>query len=198
MNRFDTRNETRAVRGAGWFNSARACRAFQRDGWLPTNRGRYVGLRVLGGPTAWIEADSHFDAAQAETPMSLHAALAAGDLSAAAALVQADPGIVSSPDEIPPPLHWTIYQQQPQMAAWLIDRGADLSLEDPDHGTSPLVCATIMGQREIMEFLVAAGAPTAGARDAAERGLRGEFEDVGLPSSPFAQTLELLARLGVK
>ncbi len=196
---FHVANPRRAVRGGSYYNSAIACRAARREGWMPANRGRYCGVRVLAGPTGPLELSApvdDFPAPSRET--SIYDAIDADDFDLAERIITANPEALESLDEIPPPIHSCIYNDKPQMIKWLLDHGADIERVNQDYGATPLRAAIVMRRNESIPILIKGGANTEGAMDVALMGLAGEFEVNDLDREGYQEIVELLRELGIK
>lgn len=77
-------------------------------------------------------------------------------------LIGADPGLLEQRMDATnlrrTPLHLAIVKDQPETAALLLELGADPSAQDAG-GLTPLAQAALMGQRELADRMIAAGAP---------------------------------------
>lgn len=196
---FHVANPSRSVRGGSYFNSARFCRAAQRWGWMPANRGRYCGFRLLAAATGPFELSPPIDDAPAqERSPSIYDAIDTDDFDLALRVITADPAAIEPIDYIPPPLHNCIYADKPEMLEWLLDHGADLERREQDHGATPLHTAVVMRHSRIVRTLLQRGADSAGAMQIAQRGLAGEFEsDPSLDREGYQRIVELLREQGI-
>lgn len=196
---FYKANPSRSVRGGSYFNSPRFCRFAQRWGWMPANRGRYCGFRILAAATGSFELSPPIDDfPQQKQPPSIYDAISANDFDLALEIVTADPAAIDPVDYIPPPLHNCIYADTPEMFEWLLDHGADVEHREQDHGSTPLNTAVVMRHKTIIQILIQRGADTASAMDLAERGLAGEFEfDPSLNRDGYQEIVELLREAGI-
>ncbi len=197
---FYRANPCRAVRGGSYYNTAAACRAARREGWGPGNRGRYCGLRVLAAPVGPFELTPPLDDSTAPPKQpSIFDAFDAKDYALAEKILAENPEALEALDEIPPSLHACIYTDRPEMLEWLLDHGADIERREQDYGATPLRTAIVMRHKRIIQILVDRGADTARARDAALRGLNGDYEDdPNLDREGYREIVELLRKLGVK
>jgi len=193
-------NPCRAVRGGSYYNTAAACRAARREGWMPGNRGRYCGMRVLAAPMGPFELTPPVDdfTAPPKQP-SIFDAFDAKDYALAEQILAENPDALEALDAIPPNLHGCIHTDRPEMLEWLLDHGADIERREQDYGAPPLRTAIVMRHKRIIQILVDRGADTAGAMDIALRGLAGDFEDdPRLDRGGYGEIVELLRELGVK
>ncbi len=129
----------------------------------------------------------------------LYDAIDADDLSQAKSLLAAQPELVDSVEETPPPIHWAIFQDRLQMIELLLDRGASLELQDQDRNATPLDYAIMYGRREIIPTLVSRGAELEGRLQTALRAASGQFkkfDDLPKPEE-YEETVELLRELGL-
>ena len=194
---FHASDRKRSVRGGSWFNSSVACRAAHREGWMPTNRGRYVGFRLLAGPKQELEYTPAIDTFSSPPRSTIYQAIAANDFGSAARILAENKAAAESLDEIPPPIHYAIYNNTPKMLELLLEHGANIERRDQDQNSTPLVCAIVMKHKEIISTLIRHGAKTDDAAKVAERGLAGEFENYGLEREGYAEVISLLKNLGV-
>jgi len=86
--------------------------------------------------------------------MDIHAAAGLGDLASMQAIAAQSPDAIHArgPDGATP-LH---FAATVEVAAWLLDRGADIEVRDQDHGMTPLAWQS--SNREIASLLMARGA----------------------------------------
>ena len=196
---FHVANPSRAVRGGSYFNSARFCRAAQRWGWMPGNRGRYCGFRLLAAPMGSFELSPPIDDfPRQDRPPSIYDAIDADDFELAEQIFSADPTAIALVDYVPPPLHNCVYADKPEMVEWLLDHGADIEHREQDYGATPLSTAVVMRRPAIIRILVERGANAADAMTLAKRGLAGEFEDdPSLDREGYRSIVELLQELGL-
>lgn len=196
---FCVANPCRSVRGGSYFNSARFCRCAQRWGWMPGNRGRYCGFRLLTAATGSFELSPPIDDFPVQQrPPSIFDAIEANDFDLALRVITADPAAIESVDGIPPPIHACIYADKPQWVEWLLDHGANIERREQDYGATPLITAVVMRQTRIIPILVDRGVKTEGALQRAVNGLDGAFEDSGLDRASYREIVELLKTLGVE
>ena len=196
---FYNANPSRSARGGSYFNSVQFCRAAQRWGWNPNSRGRYCGFRLLAAPNGPFELTPPLDEFPKQPrPPSIYDAMDTNDFELARKIVAENPAAVETVDAIPPPLHTCVYQDNPEMLAWLLDHGATIERLEQDYGSTPLNTAVVMRRERIIRILVERGADTSGAMDRAQRGLAGEFEDdAALSREGYRAIVELLRELGV-
>ena len=109
----------------------------------------------------------------------LYAAIEADDADRIARLLTTRPGLVNSVDETPPPIHWAIYRDKRRAVEALLDRGADLALQDQDRDATPLDYAVVYARRESIRMLIAHGASLDSAMKVALKGASGGFEEFG-------------------
>jgi hypothetical protein len=198
---FCVANPCRSVRGGSYFNSARFCRAAQRWGWGPGNRGRYCGFRVLAATSGRFDLSppiDHFP--KQERRPTIYDAVDANDFDLALRVITADPAAIESVDGIPPPLHDCIYHDKPEMLEWLLDHGADIERREQDYGATPLTTAVVMRRKRIIRILVQRGAKSDGQLQRARNGLAGAYEDAdaSLDRDGYREIVELLQALGVE
>ncbi|MGA9069601.1 MAG: ankyrin repeat domain-containing protein [Terracidiphilus sp.] len=86
----------------------------------------------------------------------IHDAARSGDLAKVQALVKADPGLVSSPDEKygQTPLHIAAFNGHKDVAEFLLTNKADVNAK-AKNGSTPLHLAAARGNQEIVELLLA-------------------------------------------
>jgi hypothetical protein len=187
------------VRGGSYFNSAACCRFAARERW---GGGRYVGFRLLAGPTgiACTPAEATFptDNIKISRKVGIYDAIDTDDFDLALRVIAADPAAAESADEIPPPLQACIYDNKPQWLEWLLDHGADIERREQDYGSTPLTCAVVHRRQRIIRILVERGADTTRAMASAQRGLAGDYEDdPRLDREGYREIIELLRELGI-
>jgi hypothetical protein len=187
----------RSVRGGSCRSSARFCRSAQRWGFGPGGRSRYVGFRLLAA-----RAGSSFELtppvgfpSQEQAP--LYDAIEANDLDRAGRIIAADPDEIDPVYVVPPPLHWSVYDDKPQWAEWLLDHGADIEGREQDYGSPPLTAAVIHRMKRIIPILIRRGASTAGQLKRARNGLAGAYDDF-FDREGYREIVALLESLGVK
>ena len=68
------------------------------------------------------------------------------------------------PDHIgpPPPLHWAIYQDRPEIVKVLLKYPLDVERRDSDRAATPLEYAIVYGRTEIIRLLLGHGVNTRG------------------------------------
>lgn len=129
-----------------------------------------------------------------------------GELSTATRLITANPALVSHPDWTPPPLHCAVLWNQPEIAALLLDNGADIEMRDPDRQTTPLRYAIMYAKKTLVRLLVSRGADSGAMSDGgltamelAQSAARGEYEEYeDLPSrEAYQEIVDLLVELGL-
>ena len=107
----------------------------------------------------------------------LYASIEADDADRIAQLLTRRPGLVNSVEETPPPIHWAIYRDKRRAVEALLDRGADLALQDQDRNATPLDYAVVYARRESIRMLIARGASLDSAMEVALKGASGGFEE---------------------
>jgi hypothetical protein len=187
----------RSVRGGSFRSSSRFCRSAQRWGFGPGSRSRYVGFRLLAA-----RAGSFFELtppvgfpAQEQAP--LYDAIEANDFEWAGRIIAADPDEIDPIYVVPPPLHWSVYDDKPQWTEWLLDHGADIEAREQDYGSPPLTAAVIHRQKRIISLLIRHGASTAGQLKRAKSGLAGAYEEF-FDREGYREIVTLLQSLGVE
>ena len=109
----------------------------------------------------------------------LYGAIEADDADTISQLLTRQPSLVNSVDETPPPIHWAIYRDKQRAVEALLDRGADLALQDQDRDATPLDYAVVYARRESIRMLIARGASLDSAMEVALKGASGGFEEFG-------------------
>ena len=109
----------------------------------------------------------------------LYGAIEADDAGTISQLLTRQPSLVNSVDETPPPIHWAIYRDKQRAVEALLDRGADLALQDQDRDATPLDYAVVYARRESIRMLIARGASLDSAMEVALKGASGGFEEFG-------------------
>ena len=109
----------------------------------------------------------------------LYDAIEADDADTISQLLTRQPGLVNSVEETPPPIHWAIYRDKRRAVETLLDRGADLALQDQDRDATPLDYAVVYARRESIRMLIARGASLDSAMEVALKGASGGFEEFG-------------------
>ena len=109
----------------------------------------------------------------------LYDAIEADDADTISELLTRQPSLVNSVDETPPPIHWAIYRDKRRAVEALLDRGADLALQDQDRDATPLDYAVVYARRESIRMLIARGASLDSAMEVALKGASGGFEEFG-------------------
>lgn len=127
----------------------------------------------------------------------LYSAIEADDADTISQLLTRQPSLVNSVDETPPPIHWAIYRDKRRAVEALLDRGADLALQDQDRDATPLDYAVVYGRRESIRMLIAHGASLDSALEVALKGASGGFEEFGeLPGrAQYEEIVGLLREL---
>ena len=72
----------------------------------------------------------------------LGGAIDANNLDEVKELLAASSGLADSPEGTPPPLHWAIYRDRPEIVGLLLDHGADIERKDQDRGATPTRSST--------------------------------------------------------
>ena len=125
----------------------------------------------------------------------LYRAIDANDVAAARTLLCAGPDLANSVAETPPPIHWAIYQNRPEMVEVLLEHGADLSLRDRDRQATPLDYAVVYARAPIVRLLVARGADAEGGLRVALKGASGGYEEFEeLPGRAEYESIAALLR----
>lgn len=113
----------------------------------------------------------------------LYAAVAKGDTAGVREVLGREPDLVRASRKTPPPLHWAIYHNRPQVVELLLDAGADIGLRDPDRDATPLEYAVVYARRRIIRLLAARGADAGAGLPVALKGAGGGFAEFAeLPS----------------
>lgn len=102
-----------------------------------------------------IDAEAHFQ------PGGIYDAIRSGDLGKVKEILDKAPEEVNSknPDNYGrTPLHYAIIYGIPDIAEFLILKGAEIEKTDMDHGRTPLHYAAMFGDKKISEMLVSRGA----------------------------------------
>ena len=136
------------------------------------------------------------DDVAATSKMSIYDAIAAVAAVAAVAarrILEEDAEAIENIDETPPPIHWAIYNDKPEMVELLLNHGANIERRDQDHDATPLVAAVVVRRKDIIPILMARGANPEDALDVALKGLAGGFEDFGLEREGYEETVVLPA-----
>lgn len=191
---FHREHRKHAVRGGSYFNTSKFCRAAAREGY---GMSRYVGFRVMAtqpGPLDLLPAVDQLPSVPEKT--SIYTAIKGNDRRLAQQLLIEDSSVLESMDEVPPPVHWCIYQDRPDMLSWLLDRGANIERREQDHGATPLDCAIVMRHKAIIPLLISRGANTKRALEVARNGLAGRFETYGLQRDGYQEIVQLLIDCG--
>ena len=87
-------------------------------------------------------------------------AIESGNLELVKNHIQLHPELVNHPDWTPPPLHCAVLWGQHEVAAILLDNGADIEMLDPDRKTTPLRYAIMFCKVELLPLLISRGANT--------------------------------------
>lgn len=134
----------------------------------------------------------------------LYEAMQANDLSHMRRLLETDTALVEAIGETPPPIHWAIWQNKPEIVDLLLDHGADIERWDPDRHATPFAWAIVYGRKAIVRLLLARGADpknedqTDSMLALAMKGAAGDFEefsDVGTSRKEFEDIVALLRDL---
>ena len=110
----------------------------------------------------------------------LYDAIEADDADTISQLLTRQPGLVNSVEETPPPIHWAIYRDKRRAVEALLDRGADLALQDRDRDATPLdyaEYAVVYARRESIRMPIARGASLDSAMAVALEGVSGGFDE---------------------
>ena len=127
----------------------------------------------------------------------LYALIVAGDVAGVREILARDPDLADASEETPPPLHWAIYHNRPEIAELLLDADAGLDVRDPDRAATPIEYAAVYARRRIIRLLVARGADAESGLAVALRGAGGRFEEFPeLPSrAEYRSAAALLSEL---
>lgn len=106
-----------------------------------------------------------------------YALIAAGDHARVREILARDPDLVHASRQTPPPLHWAIYHNRPEIAELLLDAGADVGRRDPDRAATPLEYAAVYARMRIIRLLVERGADAERGLEVALNGAGGRFEE---------------------
>jgi len=195
---FSTSKSTRSVRGGSYYNTARCCRAAQRNGF--GFAGRYCGFRLLAARQTQFDLSPPIEEfpAPEQRPPSLYDAFEADDFQLGLRIIGDDPLALENVDSIPPTLHFCVYNDRPEWLVWLLDHGANIELREQDYGATPLDTAVVHRNETIIRQLVQCGADTTRTMALAIRGLAGGFEyDARLNREGYRKIIALLQQLGV-
>jgi hypothetical protein len=196
QDRLSVKGESRAGRGGSYFNTKKSCRAAARSGYAWG--GRYSGFRIAAAPVGPFELCPPIEQYPAPPAKpSIWDAFDAKNYALAEQILAADPDQLEGLDDVPPSLHWCIYDDRPEMLEWLLDHGANIERLEQDFGATPLTTAVVHRHKRIIRTLVERGADTTKAMSLAERGLAGDFEDLPPPEA-YREIIELLRELGLK
>ncbi len=129
---------------------------------------------------------------------ALYEAIETGNTGRMEMLLAAQPGLVNSLAETPPPIHWAIYHDRREAVEVLLEHGADMELEDQDRGATPLDHAIVYTRKGIVRVLVSHGACLEGRLQLALKGASGGFEEYAeLPDRrEYEEFLALLREIG--
>ena len=83
----------------------------------------------------------------------LFEAIDCNDIDLATELLREDSDLADSEIGTPPPIHWAIYRDNPQMVELLLDYGADIERRDTDRNATPLDYAIVVRGRAGAEIL---------------------------------------------
>ena len=127
----------------------------------------------------------------------LYAAVEADDTDRIGELLTADPDLVNSVEETPPPIHWAIYQDKRAAVERLLEHGANTELRDQDRDATALDYAVVYARKAIIRLLVSYGANLDGRAQLAAKGASGGFEEFNeLPGrAQYQEVVELLEEL---
>ena len=89
---------------------------------------------------------------------ALAQAIKSGDDAVVEVLIQRFPTLVNAVEWTPPPLHCAVLWDQPEIAAMLLDAGAELEMLDPDRRTTPLRYAVMHAKSDLVSLLLSRGA----------------------------------------
>lgn len=123
----------------------------------------------------------------------LYAAVAKGDTAGVREVLGREPDLVRASRKTPPPLHWAIYHNRPQVVELLLDAGAEIGLRDPDRDATPLEYAVVYARRRIIRLLAARGADARAGLPVALKGAGGGF--AGFAELPSRGEYEAVATL---
>jgi hypothetical protein len=187
----------RSVRGGSCRSSARFCRSAQRWGLGPGGDSPYCGFRVLAAKTgSFFELNPPVGfPSQEQAP--IYYAIDANDFHWALRIITADPDEIDPVYVVPPPLHFSVYDDQPEWVEWLLDHGANIEGREQDYGSPPLTAAVIHRVKRIIPILVRRGAKTVGQLTRARNGLAGAYDDF-FDAEGYREIVELLQSLGVE
>lgn len=133
---------------------------------------------------------------------ALSDAIESGDLHTVESLIQQHPGLVNHPDWTPPPIHCAVLWNQPEIAEFLLDNGADLEMLDPDRQTTPLRYAIMYCKTDLIPLLLSRGANSGpivedgmSALELAQEAANGAYEEYeDLPSRDSYQDVVTLLK----
>ena len=137
---------------------------------------------------------------------ALASAIESGELHAVEALIRRHPELVNHPDWTPPPIHCTVLWNQPEIAEFLLDHGADLEMLDPDRQTTPLRSAIMYCRTEMIPLLLTRGAnfgPVGengpSALELARNAANGAFEEYAdlPPRTAYLEVIRILQQCGI-
>ena len=193
----------RVARGGSWYNSTLGCRAAFREAFMPSNPGRYLGFRPLVGSARECSIGvgkvslSYLEPLEGMTPeQELYASIAENDVSHVSWLLSEHEGLADYHDEIPPPLHWAVTHDKPEMVKLLIESGADLERPDMDRDATALGFAVVYARPKIIRILVKHGAKLDRLLATARKGAEGAFEEYGMSRVLYDEIVQLLLELG--
>ena len=141
------------------------------------------------------------------TVHAFYEAIEANDGERIKALLAEDERLVESADTTPPPIHWAIFHDKPEIVELLLDHGADIERMDQDRQSTPLAYAIVYGRKDIIRLLVARGADlesegrSGNMLDIAMKGAAGGYEQWGdelASREEFAEIVQLLQDVGAK
>jgi hypothetical protein len=111
QDRLSVQGESRAGRGGSYFNTKKSCRAAARSGYAWG--GRYSGFRLAAAPVRPFELSPPIEQYRAQPAKpSIFDAFDAKDYALAERILADDPDQLEGLDDVPPNLHWCIYDDR--------------------------------------------------------------------------------------
>ena len=89
---------------------------------------------------------------------ALSDAIESGDVQTVKSIIEGHPELVCHPDWTPPPIHCAVLWNQPRIAEFLLEKGADIEALDPDRQTTPLRYAVLYAKTDLISLLLSYGA----------------------------------------